>query len=109
MYTSVDKSELRQSINVHADRMTLRRALRAAGRRVLHPSDTRIINSFPMFNPASAGSVGDLAALAIEAAEQIFPLALPIWQLTAAIVPQQFEAKVVLANKAALFAVQRLA
>jgi cephalosporin hydroxylase len=35
--------------------------------------------------------------------------ALPIWQLTAAIIPQQFEARLVTARKATLFAVQRLA
>ena len=41
--------------------------------------------------------------------EDIRSEALPIWQLTAAIMPQQFEARLVTANKAALFAVQRLA
>jgi len=41
--------------------------------------------------------------------EDIRPEALPIWQLTAAIMPQQFEARLVTAKKAALFAVQRLA
>jgi cephalosporin hydroxylase len=41
--------------------------------------------------------------------EDIRSEALPIWQLTAAIVPQRFEARLVTARKAALFAVQRLA
>ena len=41
--------------------------------------------------------------------EDIRSEALPIWQLTAAIMPKQFEARVVAARKAALFAVQRLA
>ena len=40
--------------------------------------------------------------------EDIRSDALPIWQLTAAIMPQQFEARLVTARKAVLFAVQRL-
>src|SRR5580693_4851536 len=63
------------------DRMTLRRALRGAARRVMHPSDARIIGSFPMFSPASAGAASDLAAAAIQAAEQVFPLLLSIASL----------------------------
>lgn len=63
------------------DRMTLRRALRGAARRVMHPSDARIIGSFPMFSPASAGASSDLAAAAIQAAGQVFPLLLSIASL----------------------------
>ena len=59
-------------------RMTLHRALKSAARRVPHSSDVRIIRSFPMFSPASAGSLRDLAALAIQAADQVFPLLLSI-------------------------------
>jgi cephalosporin hydroxylase len=55
-------------------RMTLRRALRGAFARILNPSAASIIRSFPMFTPASAGSTRDLAALAIQAADQVFPL-----------------------------------
>jgi hypothetical protein len=40
--------------------------------------------------------------------EDIRSEALPIWQLTAAIMPQQFEARLVTARKAALFVAQRL-
>lgn len=81
MRTSVDKSKAKQSINGHADRAMLRRALKGVTRRVLHPSDARIISSFPMFSPASAGSARDLAAAAIQAAEQVFPLLLNIASL----------------------------
>jgi len=41
--------------------------------------------------------------------EDIRREALPIWQLAAAIIPRQFEARLVAARKAALFAVQRVA
>jgi cephalosporin hydroxylase len=78
MCTSANKVKPEKRPNAHADRMTLRRALKGASRRVLHPSDARIIGSFPMFSPASAGSARDLAALAIQAAEQVFPLLLSI-------------------------------
>jgi cephalosporin hydroxylase len=61
--------------------MTLHRAMKGAVRRVLHPGDARIIGSFPMFTPASAGSARDLAAVAIQAAEQVFPLMLSIASL----------------------------
>lgn len=80
MNIAADKTKSEQS-NVHADHTALRRALKGAARRVLHPSDARIIGSFPMFSPASAGSARDLAAVAIQAAEQIFPLLLSIASL----------------------------
>ena len=66
---------------MHGDRTTLRRVLKGAARRVLHPSDARIIGSFPMFSPASAGSARDLAAAATQAAGQVFPLLLSIASL----------------------------
>jgi hypothetical protein len=80
MNVTADKTKSEQG-NVHADRTALRRALRGAVRRVMHPSDARIIGSFPMFSPASAGSARDLAAVAIQAAEQVFPLLLRITSL----------------------------
>jgi cephalosporin hydroxylase len=76
--TSADKAKPEQSSSAHAGRMALRRALRGTARRVLHPSDARIIESFPMFSPASAGSARDLAELAIQAADQVFPFLLRI-------------------------------
>ena len=81
MHTSVDKVKPKQRINALADRAALHRALKGAARRVLHPSDARIIGSFPMFSPASAGSARDLAAVAIQAAQQVFPLLLSIASL----------------------------
>jgi len=81
MYISAGKALLEKSTNAHADRMALRRVLKGAARRALHPNDARIIGSFPMFSPASAGSAHDLAAVAIQAAEQVFPLLLSIASL----------------------------
>ena len=81
MYSSADKVEPKHSINIRPHLAILRRALRAATRRVLHPSDARIIDSFPMFSPASAGSARDLAAVTVKAAEQTFPLLLNISSL----------------------------
>jgi hypothetical protein len=78
MYTSVDKAKPGQSLSKLVDRMKLRKALRGTARRLLHSSDARIIGSFPMFSPASAGSPRDLAALAIQGAEKVFPLLLSI-------------------------------
>jgi cephalosporin hydroxylase len=90
MNIAADKAETPQS-NANAHRMILRRALKGAARRVLHPSHSRIIDSFPMFSPASAGSAHDLATVAIQAAEQVFPLLLSIASLndkaTSAAVP----------------------
>ena len=54
MDIAADKTKSEKS-NVHTDRTTLHRALKRVARRVLHPSDLRIISSFPMFSPASAG------------------------------------------------------
>lgn len=75
---STDRAKPEQSIKVYSDRMILRRTLKHASRRILHPSHARIMRSFPMFSPASAGSARDLAATAIQAAEQVFPLLLAI-------------------------------
>ncbi len=90
MNIAADKTKSEKS-NVHVDRTVLRRALKGAVRRVLHPGDARIIGSFPMFSPASAGSARDLAAAAIQAADQVFPLLLEIASLNgkpkSAIVP----------------------
>jgi hypothetical protein len=80
MNITADKTAPGESI-AHADRMTLHKVLRGAARRVLHPSDARILGSFPMFSPASAGSAHDLAAAAIQSAEQVFPLLLSIASL----------------------------
>ena len=80
MDIAADKTKSEKS-NVHADRTALRRALKGVARRVLHPSDSRIIGSFPMFSPASTGSARDLAAAAVQAAQQVFPLLLKIASL----------------------------
>ncbi len=74
MYISTDQSKSERRVKSHADLMIFRRALKGAARRVLHPGDARIIGSFPMFTPASAGSAHDLAEVAIQAAQQVFPL-----------------------------------
>ena len=90
MNIAADKTKSEKS-NMHADRTALRRVLKGAARRVLHPGDARIIGNFPMFSPASAGSARDLAAAAIQAAQQVFPLLLRIASLngkaTSTIVP----------------------
>jgi hypothetical protein len=80
MNIAADETKPEQS-NVHADHMALRRMLKGVARRVLHPGDARIIGSFPMFSPASAGSARDLAAAAIQGAGQVFPLLLRIASL----------------------------
>ena len=57
---------------------------RRTGDRVLHRSDSRVIDSFSVFAPMSAGSYRDLASLTVQAAGQTFPFMLELLASTGA-------------------------
>ena len=65
-----------------------KRFVRAAGRRLLRKDDQRIVKSFPMFAPWSAGSAQNLAELTIQAAKQTFPLILELLSRADRTVPE---------------------
>jgi hypothetical protein len=67
-------SKVRTRMRAAPQLLRAKRAVWAAGRRILPPGDTRIVESFPLFTPYSIGSARKKAALTIQAADQTFPL-----------------------------------
>jgi SAM-dependent methyltransferase len=71
-------------MNISQNLRSLAYQARGTGGRLLNWTDSRVVESFPVFAPMSAGSYRDLASLTVQAADQTFPFMLELLASTGA-------------------------
>jgi hypothetical protein len=75
-------ARVRRRLEASPSLVETKRTVWALSERLLPVGNTRITQNFPMFNPSSAGSARNRAALTIQAANQTFPLLLELLSQT---------------------------